>query len=107
MVNFYGRQGEGTLWEQFGGTINIGQGSRNHIMLGGFEGPFFYGNLAGIQNVGTAWCGDVSFARRFTLSTEYFTKTGSGQTQEKLRNERRTSSAAGTVPSLRQPLRET
>jgi hypothetical protein len=43
MVNFCGRQGEGTLWEQFGGTINIGQGSRNHIMLGGFEGPFFYG----------------------------------------------------------------
>lgn len=48
-------QGEGTLWEQFGGTKHIGMGSRNHIMLGGFEGPFFYGNLAGIQNAGMAW----------------------------------------------------
>jgi len=33
--------GEGTLWEQFGGTEHTGMGSRNHIMLGGFEGPFF------------------------------------------------------------------
>ena len=48
-------QGEGTLWEQFGGNKHTGFGSRNHIMLGGFDGPFFFGNLAGIQNAGSAW----------------------------------------------------
>ena len=63
---------EGTLWEQFGGTINIGQGSRNHIMLGGFEGPFFYGNLAGIQNVGTAWCGKRLFCAPFYTNNRIF-----------------------------------
>eukprot|EP00943_MAST-04B_sp_MAST-4B-sp1_P004446 g4446.t1 len=45
-------QGEGTLWEQWRGDKHTGFGSRNHIMLGGFDGPFFYGNLAGIQNNG-------------------------------------------------------
>ena len=30
--------GEGTLWEQFGGDLHHGSGSRNHIMLGGFDG---------------------------------------------------------------------
>jgi hypothetical protein len=48
-------QGEGTLWEQFGGDMHQGDGSRNHIMLGGFDGPYFYGRLAGIQNAGLAW----------------------------------------------------
>ena len=47
--------GEGTMWEQFGGTKHTGKGSRNHIMLGGHDGPFYYGNLAGIRNVGMAW----------------------------------------------------
>ena len=45
-------QGEGTLWERWEGDKHTGSGSRNHIMLGGFDGPFFYGNLAGIQNDG-------------------------------------------------------
>jgi hypothetical protein len=27
----------------------------NHIMLGGFDGPYFYGRLAGIRNAGLAW----------------------------------------------------
>lgn len=48
-------QGEGTLWERWEGDKHTGVGSRNHIMLGGFDGPFFYGNLAGIQNHGIAW----------------------------------------------------
>ena len=49
-------QGEGTLWERWKGDKHTGFGSRNHIMLGGFDGPFFYGNLAGIQNDGgIAW----------------------------------------------------
>ena len=48
-------QGEGTLWEQFGGDMHHGFGSRNHIMLGGFDGPYLYGNLAGIQNDGVAF----------------------------------------------------
>ena len=48
-------QGEGTLWEQWGGDLHVGDGSRNHIMLGGFDGPYFYGRLAGIRNAGLAW----------------------------------------------------
>jgi alpha-L-rhamnosidase len=48
-------QGEGTLWEQFGGDEHHGHGSRNHIMLGGFDGPYFYGRLAGIRNAGLGW----------------------------------------------------
>ena len=62
-------QGEGTLWERWEGDKHKGFGSRNHIMLGGFDGPYFYGNLAGITNVGLAWsnisiaptpCGDLT-----------------------------------------------
>ena len=62
-------QGEGTLWENWEGDKHKGVGSRNHIMLGGFDGPFFYGNLAGITNTGLAWstisiaptpCGDLT-----------------------------------------------
>ena len=37
------------------GDIHTGFGSRNHIMLGGFDGPYFFGNLAGIRNRGRAW----------------------------------------------------
>ena len=48
-------QGEGTLWETFGGTAHVQLGSRNHIMLGGFDGPYFFGQLAGIRNAGLAW----------------------------------------------------
>ena len=47
--------GEGTLWEQWRGDLHQGFGSRNHIMFGGFEGPYFFGNLAGIQNGGYSW----------------------------------------------------
>ncbi len=42
-------QGEGTLWERWEGTQFDLQGSRNHIMLGGFDGPYFFGNLAGLR----------------------------------------------------------
>ena len=48
-------QGEGTLWETFSGDLHHSFGSRNHIMLGGFDGPYFFGNLAGISNAGFAW----------------------------------------------------
>ena len=47
--------GEGTMWEQWVGDIHHGSGSRNHIMFGGFEGPYFFGDLAGIQNDGLGW----------------------------------------------------
>jgi alpha-L-rhamnosidase len=62
-------QGEGTLWENWEGDKHKGFGSRNHIMLGGFDGPYFFGNLAGITNTGLAWstigiaptpCGDLT-----------------------------------------------
>jgi hypothetical protein len=48
-------QGEGALWESFSGGANVDHGSRNHIMFGGFDGPYFFGNLAGIRNFGKAW----------------------------------------------------
>ena len=44
------RHGEGAMWENWNGG-----GSRNHIMLGGFHGPYFYGNLAGVTNAGLAF----------------------------------------------------
>jgi hypothetical protein len=47
--------GEGALWETFSGTAHVNHGSRNHVMLGGFDGPYFFGNLAGIKNAGLAW----------------------------------------------------
>ena len=47
--------GEGTMWEQWVGDIHHGSGSRNHIMFGGFEGPYFFGDLAGIRNDGLGW----------------------------------------------------
>ena len=33
-------EGEGSLWERWEGGRNTISGSRNHIMLGGFAGPF-------------------------------------------------------------------
>ena len=45
----YVGQGEGTLWERWEGDLHTHAGSRNHIMLGGFDGPYFFGNLAGLQ----------------------------------------------------------
>ena len=65
-------QGEGTLWETFSGSAHVSHGSRNHIMLGGFDGPYFFGNLAGIKNKGLGWdrvliqptpCGDLTGAK--------------------------------------------
>lgn len=48
-------QGEGALWETFFGDIHVSGGSRNHIMLGGFDGPYLFGNLVGLKNSGLAW----------------------------------------------------
>lgn len=64
-------QGEGTLWETFAGDVHVSGGSRNHIMLGGFDGPYFFGNIVGLKNAGLAWdhvmiaptvCGDLTSA---------------------------------------------
>ena len=48
---FMVEQGPGTLWESPDGNSSWHRprGSLNHIMLGGFAGPFFFGALGGIQ----------------------------------------------------------
>eukprot|EP01046_Picozoa_sp_COSAG06_P060058 COSAG06_NODE_12639_length_1349_cov_2.499200_3_plen_121_part_01 len=95
-------------WRAGGGTIGgdfIAPFKTTHIDTdGSLRLVYWKGNnaLKGAERKKkkNALCKKTPFARHFVVNSGHFTKTGSGQTQEKTQKERRFLAVAGSLGSL-------